>query len=114
MTPSERAVRDAVKGGYNKYRNYEFQHVRHIPSRNLVDLVDAHDGGTSSTCVAYEELLLDPAFWKAIGVTRGYYPKEITLGENWDMTIWLEKWHSFIDYLANGKTIDDALKSIEV
>ncbi len=107
MTPTERAVRDALEGGYGEgsyWRNTNYE---------------IYAGGISydtdpTGYIDNEAMLLDPAFWKAIGVTRGYYPKEITLGENWDMTIWLEKWHSFIDYLANGKTIDDALKSIEV
>jgi hypothetical protein len=107
MTSTQKFIEDALIGGYNKYRDYTFTSIRHIPSRNLVDLVEDHVGGTASTCVAYEEILLDPLAWQAVGKTKGWgnsiRPSTMT------RHLYIE----FFRHLADGKTIEEALSAIE-
>lgn len=49
----------------------------------------------------YREPLLEPPAWQAVGKTRGW------------VSPWRYYWIQFIDHLADGKTIDEALQAIE-
>lgn len=92
-------------------------------------------------CPAYvpkcriEQILLDPEFWQALGKSKGwglklkynvcdchvgeYYfykfcpkcGKELKLASKTSKE-WKEKWHKFIDHLANGGTIEDFFSKI--
>jgi len=61
--------------------------------------------GSGSEVVRVDEVLLDTAFWQALGHTLGWQedsdmcgaPSERACGE------WLSYWHSFIDHLVAGK-----------
>ena len=52
---------------------------------------------------AGEEALLDPLFWRALGVALGWHvgcsPRYIPYNQ-W----WQRPWHRFIDHLAAGKS----------
>jgi len=60
-----------------------------------------------------QEALLDPLAWQAVGKTRLKEWGEVTF---WRLTetepTWRNKWHRFIDHLADGKTIDEALAAM--
>lgn len=76
---------------------------------------DGEDGGYSGEQCAdvwwkttwLEKTLLDPNFWKAVGVTRGWEGK-IYLTEMFEA-----KQHQFLTHLQLGKTIEDSLEAIK-
>jgi hypothetical protein len=63
------------------------------------------------------ELLLNPDVWKAVGKTRNWKSDLVycttsldeVSQEDWSAIL---RWHHFIDGLAGGKTIDQALQAI--
>ena len=107
MTHTKQFIEDAIEGGYEKD---EFL-VNEYHSINL------------------GQALLDPKAWQAVGKTRGWIDKDYPNGEMrcsnlvgrcdaiyCDYGGFInpnEKWHHFIDHLADGKTIDQALQAIE-
>lgn len=111
MTAVKQFIEDAEKGGWDK---------------RLV--TDEFDGRFN-----VEAMLLDPLAWQAVGKTRGWnvtikwsnirranesvvgssgYEKGDMIGRSINVKIWTDKWHNFIDQLANGKTIEEALVAI--
>lgn len=89
--------------------------------------VDAKDGGypirfilstQESDLVADEKLLFCPQAWKAVGKMRGWDSECIMLsGEpnpafEDNASCIRCKWHSFIEQIADGKTIEEALAVI--
>jgi hypothetical protein len=100
MTIQE-AMNKAIEGGY------------HL---NSADGMDTDEAGahrecsagtrndTASTWVAgVKEALLDPQFWRALGLALGWYAgvdKKCLIYEQW----WRQPWHRFIDHLADGHT----------
>lgn len=100
MTTIEQAIRDAVeKGGYPK-------------AGNLKGVYDSR---------AYAAILLDRAFWAALGRARGWPEEKDNAGETrgdgqWHQTYTLnsslENWHRFINHLAEGKTAEEFFQSL--
>lgn len=95
MTSLEQAIRDAVeKGGYA---------VKYANADGLPDMY-ARDGYE----IIAEQILLDPAFWQALGKARGWGMfgefdndyRKIKYEE------WLHNWHRLIDHLASGKDVE--------
>jgi hypothetical protein len=98
MTIQE-AMKKAVEGGYHLHG---------------ADGMDTDDAGAhreysartrkdnASTCVdTVEEPLLDPHFWRALGLALGWHAGVATkclVYEQW----WRQPWHRFIDHLADG------------
>lgn len=104
---------------------------------------DAKDGGCVFADAMFEndlfmdgdmyQLLLMPEAWQAVGKTRGWiqrvcddcgglsykvpHPKGYWQCECSDYFVgtdeWEYKWHRFIDHLAVGKTIEEALTAIK-
>jgi hypothetical protein len=67
--------------------------------------------------MSYEHMLLDPLAWQAVGKTRGWNNETAYTTLNHDDVPYGEgaeimHWHCFIDHLAEGKTIDEALSSL--
>ena len=58
-----------------------------------------------------EEALLDPLFWRALGVALGWqvecHPRYIPYNQ-W----WQRPWHRFIDHLAEGKSPESFFKDL--
>jgi len=62
-----------------------------------------------------EAVLLDPLAWSAVGKTRGWYINTKCREDhslNYKGTCMMFAWHHFIDHLADGLSIDDALTAI--
>lgn len=63
-------------------------------------------------------ILLDPSAWQAVGKTRGWVCKCFSCvdrGEAYpghENRGWTDPWHRFIDHLADGKTVEEALAAI--
>ena len=100
MTIQE-AIKKAVEGGY---------HLNGADGMGT-DEAGAHRecsawtrNATDSPCLAgVKASLLDPQFWRALGLALGWYagvePKCL-IYEQW----WRQPWHRFIDHLADGHT----------
>jgi hypothetical protein len=100
MTIQE-AIKKAIEGGY------------HL---NGADGMDTDDAGAHRACSAWtrndtdstwvagvKEALLDPHFWRALGLALGWHERVETkclIYQQW----WRQPWHRFIDHLADGYT----------
>lgn len=101
MNATERFIRGAIEGGWKLAPTYEFQ--------------DQYDGlllfisesRAHIELVSTEKILFDPAAWQAVGKVRGWEDDGPLLQE------WRDHFHSLIDALVEGKTIEDYLASIE-
>ena len=100
MTIQE-AIKKAVDGGY---------HLNGADGRDT-DEAGVHRAcsawtrnATDSTWVAgVKEALLDPHFWRALGLALGWHERVETkclIYQQW----WRQPWHRFIDHLADGYT----------
>ena len=56
------------------------------------------------------EILLDPLAWQAVGKQRGWF---VGNDNEFDNARKMGRWHRFIDHLADGNTIEEALKEIQ-
>jgi len=100
MTIQE-AIKKAVEGGYRL---------------NGADERDTDEAGVHRACFAWtrnapdspwvagvKEALLDPHFWRALGLALGWHERVETkylIYQQW----WRQPWHRFIDHLADGYT----------
>lgn len=62
------------------------------------------------------EYLLDPEAWKAVGRVMGWNEAPYKFHADQGLTVegpeWLYHQHRFINFLAQGKSIDEALREI--
>lgn len=99
---TQRFIEDAIAGGW---------HHSTAPSLHTSD----HYFGTLF------QPLLDPLAWQAVGKTRGWNrrtfrqstPRCIRMTTKPTPNRWKKEWHTFIDHLADAKTIEEALTAIE-
>ena len=80
---------------------------------------DEEESGWEKEDLAYPLLnsWLDPSFWRSLAKAMGWGdPDEIPTGEinNPICPAWLEKWHRFIDHLAEGKTAEEFFKELPI
>lgn len=61
--------------------------------------------------LSYEEILLDPLFWQSLGKSMGWEKGIDTYP--YKNSAWKEKWHSLIDHLASGGSIEDFFNEIK-
>lgn len=169
MTYLEQAIRDAVeKGGYEPYRHHfidlENESKELAPKPYLIELsTDGHEHFECphSTIVMHwsedddarvnwennelafstDKMLLDPAFWQALGKARGWLAQvmrkcpvkdciECTFtdeetycrkhGHLMVLTAyvhkseeWLKNWHRLIDHLAAGKDVESFFEELK-
>lgn len=94
MTPTEQIIRDAIEGGCSN----DEQHANYI--LYLPDYAKC-------------QLWIDPEFWRCTGKTRGWNDEETGLcGMPNEVECWEHQWHHFIDHLADGRSIEQALLAI--
>lgn len=102
MTATKKIIEDAVRGGWypKNYKPERFvsQAIRAVQKSKFV-----------------ERWLLEPAFWQAVGKTRGW--RNAKPGSLLERIIGAEGWKlkmvDFVGHLTNGKTIEEALQAIE-
>jgi len=124
MTSINKIIKDAIEGEWINISN-----VRLAAGYIKGDVCDG-DGWITKEKIPLAEALLDPAFWQAVGKTRGWEyklngggkmiidnsnPKERKeIAKEWGIKPdWQVYWYTFIDYLADGLTIEQALNMIE-
>jgi len=89
MTNTKQFIEDAIEGEYRKNSTWPQRYVE-------------HDGDTYGG-IDIHRILLDPRCWQAVGKTRGWNNSQ------YFSNMYKRKWHTFIDHLADGKTIEDSL-----
>lgn len=96
----QKAIEQAIKGGYITGFRY--------------DKLAKMDGITA----VFEVLLLDPDFWKCLGIAEGWDKNQsseaLYVGEFSDRNHprWKRNQHFLIDHIANGGSIEDFFKKI--
>lgn len=94
MKATTRFIEDAIKGGWK------------APWQAILR-ADEYTGRPID--YIEEVVLLDPLAWKVVGKTRGW---KSSADGFYDSIAWQENWHEFIDHLADGLTIEEALEKI--
>ena len=89
-------IEDAIKGGWK-------------PEKGMADFMAT---GPSCAQLATERTLLDPLAWQAVGKTRKWGQKMISVDGVRQRDTYRVQWHWFIDALADGKSIDEELEAI--
>lgn len=116
MNETKQFIEDAVNGGWRTYPSLALGKMK-LDKSGLF-----YTAGTVSKTV--HEILLDPLAWKAVGRTNGwssfsthehstYEPCNGFCTEYLKQTGWKAYWHRFIDHLADGKSIEEALSAIK-
>lgn len=108
MTPTQLFLDHAVKGVWKEGKEL---HKSFYPQSGTVG-VSIGDKTDPEEYLKMSDILLDPLAWQAVGKTRGWGKSDGDF-ENRKYDMWQEQWHRFIDHLADGKTIDEALQAIE-
>lgn len=68
------------------------------------------DNGINGVVTSVEVYLMDYKFWKCLGKREQWDPVRLpspAITADVGFTNWIEVWHSLIDHLANGGSIDD-------
>ena len=88
MNHTKQFIEDAIAGGGIDFDGY-------FTDCDKEDVLDS-----------IHRVLLDPTAWRAVGKTRGW-------DKGWlGAEDWKTEWSIFIDHLADGKTIEEALAAI--
>ena len=106
MTEIETTINDAIEGGWNNDIFYM--------SKCLDEISFGHKNNNSENNPCHyqniHKILLDPKFWQAVGKTRGWSKYISAVGQ--PSMMWKSMWHRFIDHLADGLTIEEALTKL--
>lgn len=93
MTSLEQAVKDALAN------DWEPRAVR-----NEFSFVSR--GGAWVDVVSDYHVLLDPAFWQALGKARRWDEHRCIVNNGLCDKCWSSHWHRLIDHLASGKEVE--------
>ena len=112
MTYTQQIIQDAIEGEwtFNVLEPLNFT-IDEIDGDNVTFIAP---GGTEDfpnqleTLVQY--LFLDPLFWQAVGKTRGW--GDVDVNGEYQYPEARNKWHQFIDHLADGNDYETALSEI--
>ena len=105
MNNTKQFIEDAIEGGYADKSLLKGQKAE----------ADKNGFYCNNGYITKEYLLLDPKAWQAVGKTRGWSHKYsvdtyIKYGnEGVSTERWLYEQHRFIDHLADGLSIEEAL-----
>lgn len=118
MTATKQFIKDAIEGGWNPKPMYYIPWMKTISDAGI--WWNGGDGDKEYYHIHY--ILLKPEVWQAVGKTRGWrYPES---KDHWitatDMETsvqtfngeWMQNWQDFIQWIANGKTIEEALSAM--
>lgn len=115
MSHTHKFIEDAVMGGFiPNWLSDENKKTKDEILQGLVSCQDEIYANYYGTLDAILSPLLIPKAWQAVGKTRGWREHNKTSDSIIELiaTGWKHEWHSFIDHLADGLTIEDALGKI--
>jgi hypothetical protein len=100
MTATQQFIEDAIKGGWR-------------PITVATETTVFADG--DKYIIRFDDscALLDPLAWQAVGKTRGWDEEDPECERICQLegNCHIKNWHAFIDRLADGKTIEEALSN---
>ncbi len=96
----EEAIKRAIEAGWKK--DYEYFNNR---------LADMNKKYWQEDKNRQREAVLDPEFWRCLGKAEGW-GQESYFEDQWDEEAWKKQMHSFIDHIAEEKSIDSFFKSL--
>ncbi len=91
MTATQQFIEDAIEGGW----------------------MEGEDSRYRRAYASIGNTLLNPLAWQAVGKTRGWTDYNDSYGVPEKSQRWNFQMHRFIDHLADGKTIEEALTALE-
>lgn len=103
------AIERAIEGGWNNSRP-----VFGLLGEGFFD-VWAADGSDHIVRYTFNDILLDPDFWQAVGKVEGWRSECVLHGAiaHFDCQVeWLYNWHRMIDAFASGKTVEEYLERL--
>lgn len=102
MTALERAIRDAHSAGWRN--DLDATNWRANSKQLLID-----EGS-----IPLSAILLDPAFWQALGRARGWLFEAhgTSTVRQYGTDTWKMEWHRLIDDLAAGKSIESFFEQL--
>lgn len=115
MTHTQQFIEDAIKGGWKPKGYPDMWNTPRFTKVTEINIILFNGGRNNRWSLV--TLFLDPLAWQAVGKTRGWKGESYNkLGE----TIWEENnhdafrpyMHIFIDHLADGLSIEEALSKI--
>lgn len=107
MTATTKWIEDMQTGEF-VWNGKRIVHVELYEYTNTVALWSRYkNGGGDYAGVPFEALLIHPPAWQAVGRTRNWRKHK------WHKETWHLKMYDFVDHLASGLSIEDALKAIE-
>ena len=109
------AIKRAIENGWTTFKGHQVASVRFMNSgdKRLAEIVEEHNGGSSSITFSYDEFFLDPLFWKSLGRGMGCVTGEnIDGGPEIGLEEWKLRWHRFIDALAEGETAEEFFREL--
>ena len=89
-----RAIKQAVTQGFTC-------RGERILYDNLYDSFYINDGDGGFAHLCYDEILLDPEFWRCLGESLG-----------WEEGGWLYHWHRYIDHIAEGRNTEEFFENL--
>jgi hypothetical protein len=110
MTATQRFIEDAIKGGWDKEQYFGLGAAEGMP-------IDATEKELEYWLIGDKTIWIDPHAWRAVSKTRNWNagkraecptctPGKVSVD-------WRYYLHLFIEYIAMGRTIDEALTAIE-
>ena len=107
------AIKRATRGGWLPFVDTEKAVEVAEPARGLVWAYEKDGTGAGFT---FNDVVLDPLFWQALGrhegwgaVIKGSLEQS---GMKFHTKKWKAYWHDFTDHIAEGKDIDSFFDSI--
>ena len=93
MTATQQFIEDAIKGGWD---DLNYAYGTDTPKEDDIEV---------GSWYYDSRVLLDPLAWQAVGRTRVW-------GHGRERLNWKNNWLAFIQYLADGKSIEESLTAI--
>lgn len=98
-------IEKAIEGGMKENLNWKFV------SANIYWVVWKNGNGDDTT-IAFEKYILDPLAWQAVGKVEGWNKHDNARVEYNATYHWKYCMHRMIDALAEGKSIEEYLKTL--
>ncbi len=110
MKATKQFIEDAIEGGWSLEDFVRSRGFAPYAVKVNAKYITTLSGSSSTQRIPLELVLLDPLAWQAVGKTRGW--NKYIPAVNEPSRLYKDIWHTFIDHLADGKTIEEALEAI--
>ena len=121
MKATKQFIEDAIEGGWNPRPEKATPKIIMLDKDEqdevfIIFNTEFREKGNANGrtwTMRVEQILLDPLAWQAVGKTRGWVE---TRGDSYGVPVkkqhWRRQWIFFIDNLADGLSIEEALEAI--